>query len=259
MEMLAGKSRMTSESMKPFTDQFRTAKTDEARQAIQVQIREAATKLSRAAEAELPKVLSPTQVIRLRQLMLHRNGIRAITREDVAASLKLTDTQKQQFAKVIEERNQAGRSLGFRATQEDQEKFSKEWDGKMLAVLNADQQKTWVVSLGPPPVELAEQADPAEKPAPKSVTEKPSKTDPAKTDPTETKPDDDKPVVASFGGDMPKEGKLPKHLQFNFRQARWDVVLKMFAKAAGLSLDLNAKPSGTFSYYDNAKYTPIEA
>jgi type II secretory pathway component GspD/PulD (secretin) len=259
VEVLAGKSRMTPESMKPFTDQFRTAKTDEARQAIQVQLREAATKLSRAAEAELPKVLTPTQVIRLRQLMLHRNGIRAISREAVAASLKLTDAQQQQLAKILEERNQAGRSLGFRATQEDREKFGKEWDGKMLAVLNADQQKTWVVSLGPPPVELAEQADPAEKPAPKSVTETPAKNDPAKTDPTETKPAEDKPAIASFGGDMPKEGKLPKHLQFNFRQARWNVVLEMFAKAAGLSLDLNVQPSGTFSYYDNAKYTPVEA
>lgn len=46
---------------------------------------------------------------------------------------------------------------------------------------------------------------------------------------------------------------------FNFRYAPWGDVLKLFAEEAGLSLDLNAIPPGTFNYYDKNSYSPTEA
>jgi type II secretory pathway component GspD/PulD (secretin) len=251
VQSLSQKSRPSRDFLQPFFDQMRATKSNDERLAIQVKMRDASTKWRRDVEAELDKVLSKQQLARLQQLTLHNSGARALTSDAVAANLKLTDQQKEQLAKLSTERSDAGRNLRFRGTQEERDKFGKEWDGKMLALLTADQRKGWVVSLGPPPIELAQQTtQPAEKPAP---------TDPAKTKPGETKPEGDKPEVASFGGDSPGKGKRPEHLQFNFRQARWDIVLEMFAEAAGLSLDLNTKPSGTFSYYDNAKYTPTEA
>jgi len=55
-----------------------------------------------------------------------------------------------------------------------------------------------------------------------------------------------------------KSGK-EKKFSFNFRYAPWGDVLKLFAEEAGLSLDLNALPPGTFNYYDRNAYTPTEA
>lgn len=51
----------------------------------------------------------------------------------------------------------------------------------------------------------------------------------------------------------------PKRIAFNFRLAPWDIVLKRFAEDAGLALQLDAVPPGTFDYYDSTMYTPTEA
>lgn len=48
-------------------------------------------------------------------------------------------------------------------------------------------------------------------------------------------------------------------LSFNFRYAPWADVLKLFADAAQLTLDLNEVPPGTFNYYDDKTYTVTEA
>ncbi len=48
-------------------------------------------------------------------------------------------------------------------------------------------------------------------------------------------------------------------LSFHFRFAPWPDVLKLFAETAGLTLDLNDTPPGTFSYFDSTKYTPTQA
>jgi hypothetical protein len=46
---------------------------------------------------------------------------------------------------------------------------------------------------------------------------------------------------------------------FNFHAVPWPDVLKQFAEAAGLTLDLTAVPPGTFTYFDARPYTPDEA
>ena len=60
---------------------------------------------------------------------------------------------------------------------------------------------------------------------------------------------------SSFGSNAQQTQKL----KFGFRYAPWMDVLKLFADSANLSLDLNAVPPGTFSYYDKKEYTPTEA
>jgi type II secretory pathway component GspD/PulD (secretin) len=48
-------------------------------------------------------------------------------------------------------------------------------------------------------------------------------------------------------------------LAFNFQEAPWTDVLKLFAKAAGLTLNIRDVPPGSFTYYDREKYTPAQA
>ncbi len=54
-------------------------------------------------------------------------------------------------------------------------------------------------------------------------------------------------------------GDGEKLMSFNFRYAPWADVLKLFADTAGLTLDLNETPVGTFNYYDDHQYTVTEA
>jgi len=48
-------------------------------------------------------------------------------------------------------------------------------------------------------------------------------------------------------------------MNFNFEYAPWADVLKLFARANDLSLDLNDVPPGTFNYLDDKEYTMTEA
>ena len=47
-------------------------------------------------------------------------------------------------------------------------------------------------------------------------------------------------------------------LSFNFRYAPWETVLKWYAERAGLTLDMNEIPTGTFNYFDDKSYSIIE-
>jgi type II secretory pathway component GspD/PulD (secretin) len=68
-------------------------------------------------------------------------------------------------------------------------------------------------------------------------------------------------ATASSGGGSaaPKPGPGETLMSFNFRYAPWPEVLKLFAEAAGLTLDLTEVPPGTFNYFDDHQYTPTEA
>jgi len=92
--------------------------------------------------------------------------------------------------------------------------------------------------------------------APKKVTsESPAKTTQAEKEPVVSfQSDSDKAVDNT----KTKNGTVNK-LSFNFRYAPWADVLKLFAEAADLTLDLNQVPPGTFNYYDRKAYTPLEA
>ena len=69
-----------------------------------------------------------------------------------------------------------------------------------------------------------------------------------------------RPTVASFGVSASATDSGPaKSLKFNFVQAPWSDVLKLFADAAGLTWDREKVPPGTFTYFDSKQYTPVEA
>ena len=48
-------------------------------------------------------------------------------------------------------------------------------------------------------------------------------------------------------------------LRFRFQNAPWEQVLDLFAKAAGLTLNMRDLPPGEFTYFDDRPRTPIEA
>ncbi|MEX0703291.1 MAG: secretin N-terminal domain-containing protein [Planctomycetales bacterium] len=58
---------------------------------------------------------------------------------------------------------------------------------------------------------------------------------------------------------VPGNGAAAGKLSFNFQNAPWTDVLKLFAEAAGLTLNLRDVPPGDFTYLDPQHYTPTEA
>lgn len=54
-------------------------------------------------------------------------------------------------------------------------------------------------------------------------------------------------------------GAEERRLSFQFQSAPWEVVLKYFANQNGMSLQMGQVPPGTFSYFDQAQFTPTEA
>ena len=69
-------------------------------------------------------------------------------------------------------------------------------------------------------------------------------------------------VVADFGDAAgAAQGAGPRRMSFTFESAPWKLVLDLFAKDAGLTLDMmdTEVPPGTFTYHDSKSYTPTEA
>ncbi|SFI48059.1 secretin N-terminal domain-containing protein [Planctomicrobium piriforme] len=268
-----------SEAQRGNRDQFgdvmqrmQSAQTEEERNQIRDEMRKRFEEMSKQTDAQVKGILTADQAKRLDQLRLHREGPGAFGRDsELATEFGLTDEQKQKFQTLSEERMAARFAMGRGSSDEDRAKFDQEWAAKYLAVLTPEQQTKWKDRLGPPP------ADSAPTGAAATPAATPAVTAPAKprTVIIEAVPEGAK-AVASFGApaamnsspadpnapaaaDVAKATDGPKKMSFNFRYAPWTEVLKMFAEEAGLSLDLNALPPGTFNYYDQGQYTATEA
>ncbi|QDU37749.1 Bacterial type II/III secretion system short domain protein [Maioricimonas rarisocia] len=279
-ELAEGSQERMRERMSGVMEQMRAAETDEDRQALRDQMRAAGEELTKETEAEIGKVLNEKQLSRLRQISLHRAGTRAFTQDDIADELGLTDAQRQQLEELREQQDDARRELGFRASDEEREQFRQEWDAKMSAVLTEQQRDAWQKRLGPPPPERPDENE--SRPAPAAAAAPPAmQRPPVRIE--EAPPGAD--VVASFGGaattgEGSSNAEAPSddagssrqtdsadaagsddevRMSFNFRYAPWTEVLKLFAERAGLTLDLNVVPPGTFNYYDRRSYTATEA
>ncbi|MCA8995941.1 MAG: hypothetical protein KDA80_03125, partial [Planctomycetaceae bacterium] len=264
---------------------MQAAQTEEERNQIRDEMRQRFEDARKEQEEKVKGVLNDDQFKRVNQIQLHRQGTRALGSEDIQSQLGLSDPQKEQLAKVLEERDAARRELGFGASDEDREKFQQEWDAKVNNVLSDDQKKKWTDILGPPPADSGEERGfgrPGFAGPPGSTPGQPPR--PPRQIYIEEKPEGAESVL-SFGGGAtnpnmappaagpqdpgaPRTENLPpttepipgdKKLTFNFRYAPWSDVLKLFAEEAGLSLDMNAVPPGTFNYFDTKQHTPMEA
>jgi len=104
-------------------------------------------------------VLNPDQQKRLHQIELQQQGTMAIASPEVAAELKLTDDQKQRISAIMQEQQQAMRTLfqsaggtgGFNADlRTKMQTLRKDAETKLAAVLTEDQQKQWKEIQGTP-------------------------------------------------------------------------------------------------------------
>lgn len=242
----------------------------EVRDAKMAEFRKKSDEIRKAAEEKLKGVISTEQFARARQLALRQAGARGLQQDEIAADLKLTDEQKAKLKEILEPKPDP--NVDFRTMKpEDFQKQREEREKNALAVLTDEQRTAWTAKLGPEPA-VASTDSPklpmgdapkseGTPPARPSVTAQSAGSTTVKPDGT-TAPGE---VVTSFGSaaDEAKESKegprrLPKKLTFNFKQAPWSDVLRMFAEASGLTLDLQDVPPGTFTYLDRQEYTPVE-
>lgn len=240
---------------------MQAAESEEERNKIREELRSKMEETRAQAEEKMKSVLTEDQFKRLDQIRLHRDGTRALGREEIQSELGMSDDQKQKLEALAEERGEKFRELGFQASEEDREKLRQEFEQKTMSILTDDQKKKWQDRLGPPPADAGQPrptfggrptvGGPTMRPREIRVEEVPEGAS----------------ATMSFGDSANggadatngEENRGPAKLSFNFRYAPWTEVLKLFARESGLSLDLIDVPPGTFSYYDQKSYTSSEA
>lgn len=102
-------------------------------------------------EEKIKSTLSAEQWKRLSELRLQLEGPMGLTRDDVAAQLKLTDEQKSKVQKLVGEmRSQMGRrdSGGGRANFEEMQQRREQLSSELLSVLTAEQKETFETLKG---------------------------------------------------------------------------------------------------------------
>ena len=215
------------------------------------------------------------------------SGIRA---EWVTVELKLSDDQKKKLETAVSGYDQQQRSLTesrtalfrdrdlpraerdkkFQALETQREELGQKRDQAILGALTAEQKTQFQALSGVSATAEAKSA------STKSASTKSASTKSASTKSASTKStpadrgatvvgNDGEPaaapaVVVSFGPQAVAKGSTPaKSLKFNFVQAPWADVLKLFTDAAALTWDRELVPPGTFTYFDTKEYTPTEA
>lgn len=221
---------------------------------------------------------------------------REVRRESFASKLGLTEEQKQLINEIDMEKNEYFRSMprggsGAPGSEEFEKRMQEirtkfaEFDAKAINVLTPEQKVIWEERKAEVKKEF-EAMRPPEMARPRTDTPVVPTTEPKeparRTVFTDEKPPEGTAPTASFAprvasaekgttvrtesGDVPpaddtgnKPAAAEPRLSFNFRYAPWADVLKLFAEAAGLTLDLNDVPPGTFNYFDDKTYTVTEA
>ncbi len=133
LEALMAELRETYESFRGMNKEDREKKLQEIR------VKEGAA---------IPKILTRKQLIRAEQIQLQILGPMILTRPEVAASLKLTDEQKEKMALIKRESLKEYRES--RAKGEPQKEISKNRNERLLNVLTPAQKEKWKQLLGEP-------------------------------------------------------------------------------------------------------------
>lgn len=275
------------------------AKTDEEKAKLQKEWQAENEKRQKDRDAAVKKLLKPEQVTRLEQISLQRSGLSALRDDEVAKSLNISEDQKKKYADIqaAYEKQMAemrpGGSVPF--SREAMEKARTDRDTQLDQLLTADQRKLWESKLGAP----APKSERDERGGPGgdrgSRRERTGSTGGPRGPEREEKVPDGAVAVADFSAEATERASTPvlpmnpsapssngipangtpttgvsatgansapateKLMSFKFRFAPWEMVLKHFAEHAGLTLDLNVVPPGTFNYYDNGKFTVTQA
>lgn len=259
-EMQAG--LRDSPEFREIMERVRSAGSDEERRAIFGEMRT-------LMEEKVNAIISPEQSGRLSELSLQRQGLRALNSPDTADQLELSDDQRKEFAELNAKYEEDRREVRFNRELSEEERDAKtealrdEFEKNASAILTDQQRQRFEQKKGTP-FAFSDGQGSAARPGPSTTGGSSSSASTALTPaavapPTPESPPDGETATVSFG--TPEDGSNApvKELSFNFRYAPWADVLALFAEAAGLTLDLNAVPPGSFNYRDNRKYTPTEA
>lgn len=265
------------------------AETDAEKERLQKEMRRDGLKRQKEQDEAIKKVLKPEQVSRLDQILLQRTGINgikdgALEDDDLSKSLKISADQKKKFQdiqKAYDKKIAEMREDAANVPREDWDKARVDRDAQLEQVLTAEQRKDWEVRQGPagPKFEFGGGGGNRG-----GRGERTGRTGGSRGPQREEKVPDGAVAVVDFSAGtndaaVPVETKVPvdlkgpatkagtdksvppgeKLMSFTFRFAPWEDVLKKFAEHAGLTLDLNVTPPGTFNYLDNGKYTVTQA
>jgi len=201
-----------------------------------------------AAESERLgfELLTEAQHTKLQQIRIARTGAVSLAEVKIAEQLQLTDEQKTQIAELIKKRDS-----DMAQGSEQQRRIAKAYyDRKLMSLLSQTQRAQWekMAGLAAANGEQTADADGATKPGDGETTDDGDQKPPPPPTATE-RPD---------AAETPIPGPDAK-LKFNFRYVPWKEVLDWFAQQAGLSLEFDSMPEGTFNYTDPRTYTPAEA
>ena len=277
-----------NEKDQSFNDRIEAAKDDDAeRTKIEAERTAAVAVLRKASEADLAKLISAEQFRALQVHQLKRRGVAGIRAEWVSVELKLTDDQKKKLETAVSGYDQQQQTLSesrsalfrnrdlsrderdkkFRALEAQREELGQKRDQAILGALSAEQKTQFQALSGASataeakPAATTKSAATEAKPAATKSAATPAPADRgAKVVGNDGEPAAAPAVVASFGSQAVAKGSTPaKTLKFNFVQAPWSDVLKLFTDAAALTWDRELVPPGTFTYFDSKEYTPTEA
>lgn len=239
LEELQKSATVGRDFFEPFLKRIGDAKDKEEQSKIRDEMNAAVAKQRQAFQMTALTVLKPEQKKKLRGVFIESAGMRIFSDPNVAKEYGLDEAQLKKLEELNSERRTASRALGFDASEEAREKFSTEWNAKLMAVLTKEQAGRYKKESALAPKPQVAAVTPS-----KSNTE----TQPRQADPTG-------PVVSSFGSGSGASNKV-ETFSFNFQGAPWEQVLQMYADGAGLTLELAQVPPGTFNHTDANEYGP---
>ena len=232
--------------------------SDEEKAAARQELGELALKQSSEQLEKIKKILSDKQFTRYREAEVQQQGIRALLDPLRQQALKLSEEQGTKLGEFAT--SMMGRAMQLRGLSgEERDNVKREMEDEALAILTDAQRSQFLAMRGKPIDGLESGFAPRDVDlvagTPSEGDEKPARELVAMPQLT------DDPTVASFGG-APVDAatsEQPRTLRFSFQNAPWDDVLKLFAQSAGLTLDMETRPEGAFTYLDPQDYTPTEA
>ena len=194
----------------------------------------------KASEQEGLKLLTAEQIRALQAIQLRRAGMVALAKPAIAKQLKLTPQQREEIAKLLEQRREDAKSLSRRAAA----RFQAGIDQQLKGVLSPQQNMLWT--------QLTNSATDG------NVADKTNNSG-QKSQPNSAAPGQDAVQASANGKSVSPGGNPSSTLQFSFRFAPWRDVIEWFASEADLSLLMDTPPQGTFNYSDPREYTPAQA
>lgn len=210
--------------------------------------------LVRGVEKQGLALLSDSQRSMAEAWRLQKLGMIALMEDEFAKNLGLDDSQIAKVKNVLEGRSALMRELG--RTENGKEKVAAELNQRIDAVLNEQQREAWLKVAGAPKVASTASSQVAgenNEPADALTADAVSPTDDARMEKSGG------PAALAEGGTTRFAGPADG-LMMNFNATPWNDVLKWLAKEAELSLQVDAYPTGSFTYRDPyRRYSVSEA